>query len=631
MIQNGVIITLLDWIAVENRMIKIYHGEYDDDWDGLVWSGNSTIMPKDSPVCGWDNKLCEQKDNNGLLIGLLTSAALLLVTILALLLVVMNKYRYQETLKMVREVMISVQNIHSIEQHDYVETEEATGSCPYTIVLYNGDEVVKYPLPAAEIDIYNSSMLSELKIMKELKFENVNTFIGICNDMSNVCVLMEYPSRKSLAEILRGYAKLDWGLKVSVINDIACGMAYIHQSVLGCHGRLTSTTCFVDSRWTCKVSGHGFLSLRFPLYDLGPEELIWTAPELLRNTLAFNEHNIRKGDVYSFSLVASEVILQNVPFAAEKLEAHQIIDMVKQVMGPPLRPFIPSDQCQPEWKYLIATCWNEDPESRPPFSEILGCIFRINGGKTVSVTDSLIKRLEVYTQKLEERVEDQAREFEEEKYKVQMILCELLPKSIAEQLAFGYRVGPEAFDCVTIFFSDIVGFTHISAQSTPLEIVNMLNSMYTLFDDIAQQFDVYKIATIGDAYMVASGVPIRNGDKHAAEISCMSLALLKVINAFPISHLADEFVELRIGLHSGACVAGVTGLKMPRYLLFGDTVDIAARMESSGRPMAIHISATTAQLIKNFDDIFVIESSSAIDFMDKGVINTFWLSSKVSE
>ena len=142
-------------------------------------------------------------------------------------------------------------------------------------------------------------------------------------------------------------------------------------------------------------------------------------------------------------------------------------------------------------------------------------------------------------------------ELVDEKEKVERLLQELLPKSITESLKRGKKIEPESFDSVTIFFSDIVSFTRISAAGTPMDVVRMLNLMYTVFDDIAAQFDVYKVATIGDAYFVASGVPLRNGDNHASEIGGMALKLLDAVSHLTVPHLPNETLKMRIGLHTG--------------------------------------------------------------------------------
>ena len=147
-----------------------------------------------------------------------------------------------------------------------------------------------------------------------------------------------------------------------------------------------------------------------------------------------------------------------------------------------------------------------------------------------------------------------------------------------------------------------------------MEIVDLLNDLYTCFDSILQNYDVYKVETIGDAYMVVSGLYHRDtGPHHATEIARMSLKILEKVDSFEIKHRPGDQLKIRIGLHSGPCVAGVVGIKvdnqsnitmiritvqMPRYCLFGDTVNTASRMESHGEPGRIHLSSTTTDNLK---------------------------------
>ncbi|ESO82166.1 hypothetical protein LOTGIDRAFT_135225, partial [Lottia gigantea] len=188
--------------------------------------------------------------------------------------------------------------------------------------------------------------------------------------------------------------------------------------------------------------------------------------------------------------------------------------------------------------------------------------------------------------------------FNKEKKRTETLLHQMLPKSVADKLKANTIVDPENFEEATVFFSDIQGFTQLSARSSPVQVVEMLNSLYSCFDGRIALYDVYKVETIGDAYMVVSGVPKRNNKQHAAEIGTMSLSLLDHINRLEIPHLPGTKYKLRIGIHTGPVVAGVVGMKMPRYCLFGETVSIAAKMESLGKSGRIHMSYSTKESLQ---------------------------------
>ncbi|XP_052083499.1 atrial natriuretic peptide receptor 1-like [Mytilus californianus] len=177
-------------------------------------------------------------------------------------------------------------------------------------------------------------------------------------------------------------------------------------------------------------------------------------------------------------------------------------------------------------------------------------------------------------------------ELDKEKQIAEDLLFKMIPKSVVSHLRSKHgHVFAETFDSVSIFFSDVVGFTEIAASSSPMQVVEFLNSMYSMFDERIDVYDVYKVETIGDAYMVASGVPNRNGLKHAEEIATMGIDLVASIKQLKIPHKKEEHIRIRVGIHTGPCVAGVVGIKMPRYCLFGDTVNTASRMESNSLRM----------------------------------------------
>ncbi|XP_046144969.1 receptor-type guanylate cyclase daf-11 isoform X1 [Osmia bicornis bicornis] len=220
-----------------------------------------------------------------------------------------------------------------------------------------------------------------------------------------------------------------------------------------------------------------------------------------------------------------------------------------------------------------------------------------------------------------------ARELKQEKGKSDTLLFQMLPPSVAQQLKQTQQVPAEYYEAVTVYFSDIVGFTEIAAENTPLEVVTFLNSIYKLFDARIECYDVYKVETIGDSYMVASGLPVRNGDKHVSEIATMALDLLAASSVFQVPKRPGERLQIRSGAHTGPVVAGIVGSKMPRYCLFGDTVNTASRMESTGEALRIHISL---EMKKALDAVggFKIAHRGLVDVKGKGLMDTYWLECK---
>ncbi|VDP14898.1 unnamed protein product [Heligmosomoides polygyrus] len=246
--------------------------------------------------------------------------------------------------------------------------------------------------------------------------------------------------------------------------------------------------------------------------------------------------------------------------------------------------------------------------------------------KKTNLMDHVFSMLEEYTTTLELEVDERTKELAEEKKKADLLLGRMLPRQVAERLKLGQAIEPESFDSVTVFFSDVVKFTQLAAKCTPFQVVSLLNELYSNFDSIIEDHDVYKVESIGDGYLCVSGLPVRNGDAHIKQIVDMSLAFMAYVNKFRIRSLPRERVELRIGVNSGACVAGVVGLSMPRYCLFGDTVNTASRMESNGKAAHIHLSPSAhALLTSTFPSQYVTDRRGEVIIKGKGVMETFWL------
>lgn len=494
---------------------------------------------------------------------------------------------------------------------------------------FKGNVVAIKHVNKKRIDL-TRQVLFELKHMRDVQFNHLTRFIGACIDPPNICIVTEYCPRGSLQDILENESiNLDWMFRYSLINDIVKGMNYLHNSYIGSHGNLKSSNCVVDSRFVLKITDYGLASFRSSCenddtYALYAKKL-WTAPELL----IYDQHppqGTQKGDVYSFGIILQEIALRNGPFYIDgmDLSPKEIVQKVRNGQRPYFRPTTDNSIHCEELTFLMESCWAEDPLERPDFSHIKIYITKLNKEGSTSILNNLLSRMEQYANNLENLVEERTQAYLEEKRKAENLLYQILPHSVAEQLKRGETVQAEAFDSVTIYFSDIVGFTAMSAESTPLQVVTLLNDLYTCFDAIIDNFDVYKVETIGDAYMVVSGLPVRNGKLHAREIAGMSLALLERVKTFKIRHRPNDQLRLRVGIHTGPVCAGVVGLKMPRYCLFGDTVNTASRMESNGEALKIHLSSATKEVLDEFG-YFDLQLRGDVEMKGKGKMRTYWL------
>ncbi|XP_043213098.1 atrial natriuretic peptide receptor 1-like [Amphibalanus amphitrite] len=472
--------------------------------------------------------------------------------------------------------------------------------------------------------------------MRDLRHDNLNPFIGACVDPPHLCTVSDYCTRGSLRDILENAnVKLDNMFIASMVFDIIRGMMFLHDSPLRFHGNLKTTNCLVDSRWVVKVADFGLAEIinRSDQHletekDVRQkcEDLLFKAPEQLRCSGA--EAGSQKADVYSFAMVLYEIHSRSPPFSGMGLGPLELLQSVikrssnnNPVFRPPIHML---DTCFDCVRVVLAECWAEDPDSRPDFKAVRNKLRPMRKGMKPHIFDNMLTMMEKYTNNLEVLVDERTNLLIVEKKKTEALLHEMLPRYVADQLKRGKSVQAESFDSVTIYFSDIVGFTAMSAESTPLQVVDFLNDLYTCFDSIIDNYDVYKVETIGDAYMVVSGLPVRNGLQHAGEVASMSLHLLEAIRSFTIRHRPQDTLMLRIGIHTGPVCAGVVGRKMPRYCLYGDTVNTASRMESTGSPLRIHCSASCRSVLMRLGG-YNLEERGPTYLKGKGDVVTYWL------
>lgn len=618
--------------------------------EAMDWPGKN--KPEAEPGCGFLNEHCPQDDMH---LRSIIAAGVLAALLFCATVVTISIYRRW---KIEQEIEGLLWKIDPNEIHGYPYLDNLMSS-PSKLSLvsamsyesrcgnqvfaqtghYHGVVVRIKELKFSKKKDISRDVMKEMRVLREIRHGNLNSFIGACVEPMRILLITDYCAKGSLYDIIENEdIKLDDMFIASLVHDLIKGMLYIHESsVLVCHGNLKSSNCVVTSRWVLQVSDFGLHDMRHCAESdsIGEHQyyrnLFWKAPELLRNLNA-PIRGTQEGDIYSFAIILYEMIGRKGPYGGVNLEPKEIIDRVKRFPDdgePPFRPNVDilSESEADCAEYIVSTitdCWTECPELRPDFKIIRTRLKKMKAGRHRNIMDQMMDMMEKYANNLEDLVSERTRLLFEEKQKTEDLLHRMLPEPVANCLTNGIGVEPEAFDLVTIYFSDIVGFTSMSAESTPFQVVNFLNDLYTLFDRIIKGYDVYKVETIGDAYMVVSGLPIKNGNRHAGEIASMSLELLNAVKHHTIIHRPQDTLKLRIGIHTGPVVAGVVGLTMPRYCLFGDTVNTASRMESNGEPLRIHISAQCKEALDIVGG-YTIEERGLVKMKGKGEVKTYWL------
>lgn len=235
------------------------------------------------------------------------------------------------------------------------------------------------------------------------------------------------------------------------------------------------------------------------------------------------------------------------------------------------------------------------------------------------------KRLVAKNKELESKIEQRTIELKTEKQKSDELLLNILPAEIADELKQRGEAEPKLFEKVTVLFTDFVGFTTISEQLTPKQLVNEIHYCFMAFDTIIEKNGLEKIKTIGDAYLAVCGMPIAD-ESHAQKVINAALDIQDFMREYKAERTSNQkvFFETRIGVHTGALVAGIVGKKKYAYDIWGDTVNMAARMEQNSFAGKINISGSTYNLVKNK---FNCQYRGKIQAKNKGEVDMYFVES----
>jgi class 3 adenylate cyclase len=442
-----------------------------------------------------------------------------------------------------------------------------------------------------------------MRQLSKLRHPCITTIMGaVISSKHEPMLVMEYMEAGSLYDLLHNESMpIDGELLLPILRDVSQGVRFLHAaSPIVIHGDLKAQNVLVDSKYRAKVADFG-LTQKKQIGATGTP--LWMAPELLRG----ESENNAMTDVYSFGIILYEAYSRKDPYFGEN---H--LDVLRQVVNPKInkRPGVP-EGCPQCIVQVMTDCLVAIPDHRLTFEEL----------------DLRLKRFDVESvEPLLALSKQQKKEAAQVADRNQSLLFDVFPRHIAEILREGRKVEAESFECTTVFFSDIVGYTTICTKLPARKVSNMLDRLYDAFDAIADRLEVFKIDTIGDAYMCVTNLS-KNQPDHAVRMARFSVEAMHAANQTLINVNEPSLgcVQIRVCFHSGPLVADVVGTRCPKYTLFGDTVNTASRMESNALPGRIQCSERSAGLIAEQDPVFPIVSRGKIHIKGKGDMHTFWV------
>jgi class 3 adenylate cyclase len=322
----------------------------------------------------------------------------------------------------------------------------------------------------------------------------------------------------------------------------------------------------------------------------------WLAPEYLRGQTKYTE----ACDLYSVGIILYEIYSRHSPYEGEDFR-----EVLRKVCDRRInkRPVIPT-QTPPKLAELMKKLWSPDSSFRPKAKDLDMTLMDLATSDAEPVEAGAVA-----------------------KRTTSDMLYEIFPRRVADALKNGQKVNPEDHENVTIVFSDIVRFTDISRELTPLKVSHMLDRLYLAFDSIARKHQVFKVETIGDAYMGVTNLENNMDHTHARNIAEFAVDMINEANKILIDEEEPSkgYINIRVGFHSGPVVSNVIGSLNPRYGLFGDTVNTANRMESNSKENRILCSEKAYKLLVEQAPDMPTRKRGKVAVKGKGEMTVYWV------
>ena len=448
---------------------------------------------------------------------------------------------------------------------------------------------------AAAVGIVTSRTRKALKVQSACRLQHPNLLrvFGACkgSDGKETLVVYQLSACATLFELLRNPSvDIPLAFAVALAKDVACGLDYLHTQTPAIIGKnLRSHHIFVGDDFRC------MLGVSFNSQSEQGRSQLFKAPELMRGqpvTVA--------SDVYSFGMLLYEILHRQDAFQGE--DPQQVMHAIRDSSAEELKRPDLTTTMPPELEEVFTRCWSDDPTQRPTLSWVIDVLTRY-ADKSITQTLWL------------------------ENQNANKLLRQILPEHAVRALQAGRRPSERSFPLVTIYFSDIKGFTSMSSNREPREVMDMLDDLYTRFDRLCNFHGLMKIETIGDSYMLVGGLREEQPD-HTARVARFALDANEEAKLVQMAGRPNENVSIRSGFHAGPVTAGVVGTEVPRYCLFGDCTNVASRMESTGEPNRIQMSAYAASLLREQDPRLVFRirrRAGDVPVKGKAPMQTYWL------
>eukprot|EP00240_Pyramimonas_obovata_P000077 CAMPEP_0118924910 /NCGR_PEP_ID=MMETSP1169-20130426/2840_1 /TAXON_ID=36882 /ORGANISM="Pyramimonas obovata, Strain CCMP722" /LENGTH=1153 /DNA_ID=CAMNT_0006866059 /DNA_START=133 /DNA_END=3590 /DNA_ORIENTATION=- len=399
-----------------------------------------------------------------------------------------------------------------------------------------------------------NDFMKEMQVMVYLRHPNIVTVMGAVagNSTQEPLMVMENMQHGSLYDLVNNSTmQFEGDIVMDILNGLISGMIYLHSTnppVL--HNDLKTANVLVSANFQAKLTDFGLSMKKKSSGFLGTP--FWMAPELF----AQDSKPTTATDVYSFAITLFEIFTRTEPYREHGDPSYVLKRLSTPDLDPEdvMRPKLPMGL--PEFvESLMRKCWNQNAADRPTFAEVK---------EEVATWDKA--KINQWFESFDEEGNSsvliggaQKRDVKEKR-----LLHDVFPKHIADQLKEGKKVEPQQHSAVTIFFSDIVGFTDISKQLEPIQVMKMLDRLYNKFDTVARKHGVFKVETIGDAYMAVANLVVEQPN-HTELIANFSIEAILAAQETIISEEHPDMgcVNIRVGFHSGPVVSSVVGTMNP--------------------------------------------------------------------